>query len=340
MTVAQGPKNTQLQVTISSKVTNIFAGSHRLVSRPPPSPGPRSPTSTGLRRWAAPATRLALSPGTSGAGPTNSQLASAAGCVSDPQFWATIEGPATQKIQGDRYSTRNCAGSEDGCRNNPSPTNTDYRTDGYNYVVRVKPDAKQATPTLDRSPCSCMTRRTCTRGQRAMSCQAADGPTTTIRLPLAAMRPIAVDNAAGSSAPATTTQARRRQWNAAHGHHLRPEVPHSDARPNSGDASGQFLRQAVPRLHVGATAATLRQGNGSYNIDLARVFHQWEHALHDQQLGSGRLSTCRCGPTHRCQAPLQLRRGVAAPPTRRRATRQAAATTRWHSRLLVNHPVG
>jgi Flp pilus assembly protein TadG len=54
-----------------------------------------------------------------------------------PNFWATIEGPETDKVQGDRYSTRDCSNSTDGCSSSSNPTNSEYDPTGYFFAVRV-----------------------------------------------------------------------------------------------------------------------------------------------------------------------------------------------------------
>jgi hypothetical protein len=62
-----------------------------------------------------------------------------------PNFWAGIEGPATEKVQGDRFSTTVCDTSTTDCADpdnpTPSPTpsysNKEYNAEGYYFVVRV-----------------------------------------------------------------------------------------------------------------------------------------------------------------------------------------------------------
>jgi Flp pilus assembly protein TadG len=58
------------------------------------------------------------------------------GCSSKPDFWASIEGPQTTKIQGDRYATRSCGGSSHECGGG-SPANKEHRKDGYYWLIRV-----------------------------------------------------------------------------------------------------------------------------------------------------------------------------------------------------------
>jgi hypothetical protein len=71
------------------------------------------------------------------------------GCTSEPDFWATIEGPETQKLHGDRYSTRPCGGTAvHECASSSHPDNKEYREDGYFWVVRVTEAAKNRPITL------------------------------------------------------------------------------------------------------------------------------------------------------------------------------------------------
>ncbi|WP_432478976.1 pilus assembly protein TadG-related protein [Nocardioides sp. GXQ0305] len=67
-------------------------------------------------------------------------------CTSTPQFWATLEGPQTGKVQGDRYQTKNCEDSGvDGCS---GLTNTEYDEFGYVFLVQVRPSAVNTDITL------------------------------------------------------------------------------------------------------------------------------------------------------------------------------------------------
>ncbi len=62
-----------------------------------------------------------------------------------PNFWATIEGPQTDKIQGDRYSTIDCSTSTDGCNtgaNDEGGDNGEYDKNGYFFLIRVGETAK------------------------------------------------------------------------------------------------------------------------------------------------------------------------------------------------------
>ena len=57
-------------------------------------------------------------------------------CTNSPKFWAAIEGPATQKVQGDRYMTMPCTTS--GTYECAASKNSEYRADGYYFAVHVE----------------------------------------------------------------------------------------------------------------------------------------------------------------------------------------------------------
>ena len=144
VTVAEGPQPSQLVVTISSRVSNAFAASFG------------SPTTTLSRAATADYTAPAPMgspcntfgnepPSTTGTAMVNNSTGSAQpspafpNCSTNPQFWAAVEGPATDKVQGDRYGTIPCSGSSTyGCAGG---RNSEYRSDGYFFAVHVEPAA-------------------------------------------------------------------------------------------------------------------------------------------------------------------------------------------------------
>ncbi len=66
-----------------------------------------------------------------------------ANCLTQPQMWATVEGPQTSKLQGDRYQTRGCESSGvDGCT---GLTNNEYEEFGHVFLVKVEPAAVNQT---------------------------------------------------------------------------------------------------------------------------------------------------------------------------------------------------
>ncbi len=64
-------------------------------------------------------------------------------CSTTPDFWAAIEGPSTDKVQGDRFMNYTCSGTSNAgstylCG---SSKNTEYRPEGYFWAVHVEPAA-------------------------------------------------------------------------------------------------------------------------------------------------------------------------------------------------------
>lgn len=144
VTTAPGSRPSQLRVTVCSQVSNTFGG----IIGTPSTTVCRTAVSdyTGPAPMGSPCNTFGNEPnsggGTKAATPTGSALAAAgtrfANCSSSPQFWATIEGPQVDKVQGDRYSTTSCSSSVDGCT---GTNNDEYNPAGYFWLVRVQPAA-------------------------------------------------------------------------------------------------------------------------------------------------------------------------------------------------------
>lgn len=140
VSVGLGSRPTQLSVTISSPVSNQFASTFGV------------PTTTlartavadyqGPQPMGSPCNTFGNEPtsgtGGSSATPSGTALGSKpfSNCSSTPQFWGVIEGPQTDKIQGDEFQTLNCASNDaDNCASNQ---NSEYEDFGYTYVVKVQ----------------------------------------------------------------------------------------------------------------------------------------------------------------------------------------------------------
>jgi Flp pilus assembly protein TadG len=126
--VLPGNRPSQVRVTVTTTVSNSFA---RIFS---------TPTMT-LHRSAV-AEYLAPAPmgsacNTFGNEPGASMLATppVRGCTQSPNFWATIHGPGTKKVDGDQNMTRNCGPA--GVYGCSGTTNGEFDPDGYFFVVRV-----------------------------------------------------------------------------------------------------------------------------------------------------------------------------------------------------------
>ncbi len=150
VTVALGDKPTQLKVTISTDVVNEFG---QMIGV-----GKESLTRTAVADYQGPAPMgspcntfgnepnagNANASSNSGSSPvtlngTGSGTAQSAAtqsyCSRTPTMWATVEGPQTGKLQGDRYQTVGCeATGVDGCT---GTSNDEYDDFGYVFVVKV-----------------------------------------------------------------------------------------------------------------------------------------------------------------------------------------------------------
>jgi Flp pilus assembly protein TadG len=140
VTVELGDKATQLKVTISVVMKNTF-GSAIGVNNATIT---RSGTADyqGPAPMGSPCNTFGNEPdaGTGGSSSTPSGSAQGASpyanCLRSPQYWATVEGPETGKVQGDRYQTKKCEDSGvDGC--DSSKNNNEYDEFGYVFVVKV-----------------------------------------------------------------------------------------------------------------------------------------------------------------------------------------------------------
>jgi Flp pilus assembly protein TadG len=153
VTVAKAERESQLKVTISARVGNqfgqLFGADSTVVTRsavadftgPAPMGSPCNVFGT------EPPSGSRGSSGTGGAYPQGSSAIGStrpANCKQDPEMWATVEGPQTGKVQGDRYGTVNCEGSSvehcDGWRRNTEYTDPTKRgQQGYFWLVKVLP---------------------------------------------------------------------------------------------------------------------------------------------------------------------------------------------------------
>jgi Flp pilus assembly protein TadG len=142
VTVSLGARPTQLKVVISTPVHNSFGQVIGLSTT--------QLTRTAVADYQGPSpmgspcntfgNEPASGGGTSSLLPTGTALAAVgtryANCSSNPAYWPTIEGPETDKQQGDRYQTLACASNDSqNCANNQ---NSEYNKLGYVMVVKVQ----------------------------------------------------------------------------------------------------------------------------------------------------------------------------------------------------------
>ncbi len=143
VTVELGEKATQLKVTIRSVIDNTFGAMigvpHATITQ--------SATADyqGPAPMGSPCNTFGNEPDPGSAGSSATPIGSAqsaavaAYCSRTPQLWATVEGPETGKVQGDRYQTKKCEDyGVDGCS---GTTNDEYDKSGYVFVVKVADEA-------------------------------------------------------------------------------------------------------------------------------------------------------------------------------------------------------
>lgn len=148
VTTAVAGRPSQLLVTVSGTVTNIFG----TIFGNPTTTISRSAVAdyTAPAIMGSPCNAIGNQPPSGGSGATPygtviPPVGTGTGeggyttCQTAAQFWMNIAGPATNKGFGDRYATQtNCGSGIDFCTGG---TNDEYREEGYFLAVRVQPDA-------------------------------------------------------------------------------------------------------------------------------------------------------------------------------------------------------
>lgn len=294
VTVAQGAKPTQLQVTVSSKITNSIASSF----------GMKTTTVTrsavadfnGPAPMGSPCNTFGNEPAGSTAdstrGPAGSVLTVPSGgavCSTNPQLWGAIAGPNTPKGNGDQYMTRTCASGNSGCT---GTTNDEFDPQGYFYAVTVRAAAVGKSITLQiydpawvENGDNCETAPTVATGVSLVdnmnNYTTVDG---TSRYALSANSFCTGDVNNGAVLPATSFAL------------LKPTDTYD---PKKADIfSTSCIKQYPGYAKADVTTATLKKGNAKYNDNLAKVFHQW-------------VPLCTFTPTQVGDYYLQVRTNVA-----------------------------
>lgn len=293
VTVRSGTQPSQLDVSVSSTIPNIFGQFLGL--------GETTITRhavadyTGPQPMGSPCNVFGNEPlGTSGAGPAGSQLSVPAGaaCTSTPQFWMNVNGPDVQKGNGDQYAVRSCGSGVSGCT---GTRNDEFDPQGYIYLVRVKPAAIGSTITLqlyDPAFAStddfCRSSPTGTIGSDNWNDFATTDAKTRYLKNASTTSPNGFctgDNTAESSVAPTVTTYGLRQ-------------PSDSQNPRLAAPEPGCTRQYPGYTTAQVTAAALQKGSASYNGALARVFHQWN-------------TLCTFAPTEAGDYYLQVRTNVA-----------------------------
>jgi Flp pilus assembly protein TadG len=172
--VEVGEKPTQLKVTVSSRISNSFAGYFNQgftnISRSAVADynGP-APMGSPCNTFGNEPPGSALSDADP-RGPSSSVIVAPPGgavCTSSPKFWGAIAGPDTPKGNGDAFMTRSCVSGNSGCS---GTTNTDFDPLGYFYMVRVGEAAKNTSVTLQiYDPAMVENGDSCEKGPKADS---------------------------------------------------------------------------------------------------------------------------------------------------------------------------
>jgi Flp pilus assembly protein TadG len=305
VTVTRGVLTSQLRVTIESRIDNVFGRSIGVANA--------SIVQSAVADFQAaapmgsPCNTFGNEPdagaGVDSADPTGTSRGSSpmANCPRRPQLWATIEGPQTDKSQGDRYQTRACASnSTHRCATSRSPANTEYQALGYFFVVRVQQNAVGKPVSLQLyDPAFVSTGSSCAGLFASDATGLVDdmNPFVTSdgkkRYSSASKTSTSTSTAEfcngdyfpGGSGTALTTTFLLREQNDA-------------ADPSRGAAVAGCARQYTGRS-TAPTVNSLKSGSGSYNKHLAKVFHNW-------------TELCTFTPARAGDYYLQVRSNVAA----------------------------
>jgi Flp pilus assembly protein TadG len=315
VTVKTGHQPSQLDVTVTSTVDNIFGRLFGIgsgtVSRHAIS------DYTGPQPMGSPCNTFGNEPeGTPNALPVGSQLQVPvnADCPQYPQFWMNVNGPEIFKGSGDEYGVRKCEADNNhglkifGCT---GATNDEFRPEGYFLLVRVTKDAIGQPVTIQLyDPAFVETNDTCTAGvlqdfgtiANNMNIYAPDAVERYKKTTSSPNRFCTGDNQNQKSKDATITSYGLRK-------------PAGSQNPLDGEPVGGCTRQYpgyyYPDLDEGKDsrgrqrpnldgfqAKYLTSTDPAYNADLARVFHQW-------------ASLCTFTPDQAGDYYLQVRTNVA-----------------------------
>ncbi|MDQ6641058.1 MAG: pilus assembly protein TadG-related protein, partial [Actinomycetota bacterium] len=295
--VVPGATASQLRVTVCSTTTTTFGGMF----------GAGSPTIcrsgvadyTGPAPMGSPCNTFGNEPtpgSTTAATPTDARGASPlTNCSVNPQFWATVEGPATDKIFGDRYQTVNCTAGVDGCVNGK---NTEYDNQGYFWLVRVQQSAVNTPIDLQLfDPEFVNTNQTC--GNLPSAASWINSANVYVTDAKARYSPSSATGSATVAPTCTGDLVTTGNSLMTTSFALRQQTDTLDPRKSlvQNDTSGNpCIKQYTGQL-TSPTTAQLLESTGTYQTQLASVFHNW-------------TSLCTFTPTRAGDYYLQVRTNV------------------------------
>lgn len=288
--VEQGELASILNVTISSDVRNSFGaaiGVRSTTIRAFASADYQGPAPMG-----SPCNTFGNEPSAGGGTSSPSPKGTARGsnpfanCSSNPQFWAMVEGPEVDKVQGDRYQTRPCSSSSTNRFRCADGKNSEYDPNGYFFTVKVA-DAAVGTPITIQlyDPAYVYTGQTCEKL-----------PTRDLSNNMnpyvgndAAARYGRGDNTSSTGASYCTGDANLASDNnlMTTSFALREQSDTQNPRkaPIAKDTTGQDCVKQYTGVTSAPSATSLREkvldrwgreeSNSSYNPQLAQVFHNW-----------------------------------------------------------------
>jgi len=262
--------SSQLDVTVTNTINNFFG---KLIGKPTMTVSRTAVADyLGAALMGSPCNALGTQPtasdGSPSAIPTQGQGGYAT-CQGNPQFWALAEGPATDKVQGDRYGTRVCTSSStDYCSNN---FNDEYSQDGYVFIVRVAANAVNQPIKLQMyDPAYVTTGQECgdiasSGFTNGMNPYAPDGATRYDNSNNTFCTGDSDPGGSGTAPELSTTFALREQTDT-----FNPLV----ATPVTGCIK-QFRGYNTTPTSTSLTEKNGNRPNSSYQPELAQVFHQW-----------------------------------------------------------------
>jgi Flp pilus assembly protein TadG len=311
VTVSQGVRDSQLRVTITSTIPNQFGRmigvDQATVSRtavadftgpaPMGSPcnvfGTEPPSGTG-------GTGANAGPG--GADPVGSAIGTAPldMCPQNPQLWATVEGPQTGKVQGDRYGTVECETSNvDGCDSggdnleyeDPASPDDESGEAGYFWLVKVQPSMINQPVSLQLyDPAFVLTGQFCDQNNSNDSDDdlpnhssldnnmnpfaRTDGKARYGRVDSSGYPSLAVPYCTGDSFPGNASGSREKMTTT---FVLREQTDTQDPLRAAvqNNTAGQPCAAQFGAYDDYPTYNRLKSSSGSYRAELAETFHNW-----------------------------------------------------------------